>query len=70
MSSLFKNMFPVKGGFKLNGGSKPPFSDSGIFSKKIPESENDGLRIFKKGLEPPLVLTPPFKGNLFLSSRF
>ena len=26
-----KKNFPLNGGFKLNGGSKPPFSDSGIF---------------------------------------
>ena len=38
---------PLNGGFKLNdlnGGSKPPFSDSGIFLKKNPESENGVLR--------------------------
>ena len=26
--------FPLNGCFKLKGGSKPPFSDSGIFLKK------------------------------------
>ena len=35
--------FSLEWGFKLNGGSKPPFSDSGIL-KKSPESENGGLR--------------------------
>ena len=35
--------FPLEWGFKLNVGSKPPFSDSGIL-KKSPESENGGLR--------------------------
>ena len=31
---LHLKKFPLNGVFKLNGGSKPPFSDSGIFSKK------------------------------------
>ena len=42
------------------GGSKPPFSDSGIFLEKIPESENDG---FSEGFGTPIDFETPIQAK-------
>ena len=66
MSSHRWHNFPLNWGFKLTVGSKPPFSDSEIFELKKPRVGNSW---FKKGSESPLILKPPFKRNLFISSH-